>query len=801
MKLACFSPTTDFFMRLSAFITQNQESILQAWEEFARTIEPPALSMDTKALRNHAAFMLQTITLDLDTAQSPGEQARKSWGLGKRPSAETYAQTHALQRLQVGYTINQLVSEYRALRASVLQLWADNCRTVLLTDPGDMTRFNEAVDQALAESVQRYAELMTESVETERLRLDATLQAAPVGIIMVERDGKVVLANAENKQLWGDHPMSESVAQYALWQGWWADDSEKHGQRLESREWALARALAGEEPRHDIVEIEPFDRPQVRKTILLRAAPIRDVNKRIVGAVVAQMDITRRVETEAARRDSETKFRTIANAMPQMVWSALPDGAHDYFNQQWYDFTGLPAGSTDGHLWSLAFHPDDRAHTTAQWQRSLATGELYEVHYRLRRHDGQYRWTLGRALAVRDEAGTITRWMGTCTDIHDQKLAEAELRQSNQHKDEFLAMLAHELRNPLAPISTAAQLLAMSAGNEARVRQTSAIISRQVLHMTALVDDLLDVSRVTRGLVELQSEIMDVKLVVASAVEQAQPLVESRGHALVLRLGSTPAFVEGDKTRLIQVLSNLLNNAAKYTPQNGEIVLSLEVRQSQVCLSVSDNGSGIAPSLLPIVFELFTQAERTPDRTQGGLGLGLALVKNIISLHGGAVEAHSEGLGKGSVFTITLPLVQRKAASPGNLQLAEHAAQAGHLQRPLQFMIVDDNREAGQVLANFLEATGHQVVVREDAESALVDVGTLGIEVFILDIGLPGMDGYELARRLRANPATQHALLVALTGYGQAHDRVLSRTAGFDHYFVKPIDMTQLTELLAKLSA
>jgi signal transduction histidine kinase len=259
---------------------------------------------------------------------------------------------------------------------------------------------------------------------------------------------------------------------------------------------------------------------------------------------------------------------------------------------------------------------------------------------------------------VRDESGTITRWMGTCTDIHDQKLAEEALKQSSYHKDEFLAMLAHELRNPLAPISNATHLLTLSAANETRVRQASAIISRQVLHMTELVDDLLDVSRVTRGLVELQSEILDVKLVVASAVEQAQPLIESRGHALVLRLGSTLAFVQGDKTRLVQVLSNLLNNAAKYTPQHGEIVLGLEVRESQVRLSVSDNGSGMAPSLLPHVFELFTQAERTPDRAQGGLGLGLALVKHIITLHGGEVGAGSEGMGKGSVFTITLPLVK-----------------------------------------------------------------------------------------------------------------------------------------------
>lgn len=260
-------------MRLSAFIAQNKESIVQAWEDFARTIEPPACAMDRKALRNHAAFILDTIRLDLDTAQSPAEQSLKSWGEGPQTSLQTYAQSHAVQRLQKGYTINQLVSEYRALRASVLRLWADNSKEVMPSDLGDMTRFNEAVDQAVAESVQRYSELMANSVEAQQSRLDATLQAAPVGIMMADSQGKLVLINAENKTLWGAYPLSESVAQYAEYKGWWADGSDKHGQRLAAHEWALARALAGEEPRHDVVEIEPFSAPTTHKTLLLRASP------------------------------------------------------------------------------------------------------------------------------------------------------------------------------------------------------------------------------------------------------------------------------------------------------------------------------------------------------------------------------------------------------------------------------------------------------------------------------------------------------------------------------------------------
>jgi signal transduction histidine kinase len=537
-------------MRLSAFIAQNKELIMQEWEDFARTIDPPALAMDSKALRDHASFILNAIILDLDTAQTPQEQSKKSWGQAPQANAPSYAQTHAAQRLASGYTIHQLVSEYRALRASVLRLWAANSPTVMWSDSGDVTRFNEAVDQALAESVVRYSQLV------------------------------------------------EST-------------------------------------------------------------------------------------------------------------------------------------------------------------------------------------------------------------IHEQKLAEVELRQSNQHKDDFLAMLAHELRNPLAPISAAAQLLSLSPNNESMVLQASEIINRQLIHLTKIVDDLLDVSRVTRGLVELHTEPLDVKLIVASAVEQAQPLIKARHHALVLRLSSTPAFVEGDKTRLVQVLSNLLNNAAKYTPYNGEIVLALEVRADQAHLTVSDNGIGIAPSLLPHIFELFTQAERTPDRAQGGLGLGLSLVKNMVALHGGEVEAKSEGLGKGSLFTITLPLIKSQADTdttngPGEVRPAELAARGGESPR---LMIVDDNRDAGQLLATLLESKGYQVLVHESAESALTDAALPGIQVFILDIGLPEMDGFELARRLRANPATQQAVLVALTGYGQAHHRVMGKAAGFDHYYVKPIHMHQLTELLENLNA
>ena len=784
-------------MRLSAFIFQHKEPILQAWESFARSLQTPEATMCKSALRDHAALMLTTIAQDLQTPQTPGEQLEKSHGHAPKELGETYAETHAAERLRSGFTIDQLVSEYRALRASVLKLWGQDSQNTLLTDPEDITRFNEAIDQALAESVSRFSELTAQRAEVERQRLNAILEAAPVGIGMADQSGKMRLLNFENKRIWGEHPPSEHVGELADWKAWWADGSARHGQPVGPQEWGLMRALRGEGSPRDIVEIEPFGAPGQRRTILLHAEPIRDAIKNVVGSVMAQMDITAQVRMEAALRDSEAKFRTIANAMPQMVWSTLPDGHHDYFNQQWYDFTGVPEGSTDGMGWNDVFHPDDQARARALWNHSLATGEVYEIQYRLRHRSGQYRWTLGRALPIRNQAEQIVRWMGTCTDIHDQKLGEELLKRESERKDEFLAMLAHELRNPLAPISTAAQMLKMTGVNEQRVRQAGDIITRQVKHMTSLVDDLLDLSRITRGLAQIAQEELDLKLVLNNAVEQALPLIDTRKHALSIRMSPALAFVRGDKHRLVQVVANMLNNAAKYTPQQGTIELVLEVHNATVQIQVTDNGSGIPPDLLPCIFDLFTQGERTPDRTQGGLGLGLSLVKNITVLHGGQVTAHSAGVGCGSTFTVTLPLVERTADT----------AQASPLQTasalpitPLRLMVVDDNLDAAQSLADLLSLDDHQVLVKEDATSALAAEGKDAVQVFILDIGLPVINGYDLARRLRADPATAKAVLIALTGYGQAHDRVLTKSAGFDHHFVKPLDLDQLATVLEQVS-
>jgi signal transduction histidine kinase/ActR/RegA family two-component response regulator len=374
--------------------------------------------------------------------------------------------------------------------------------------------------------------------------------------------------------------------------------------------------------------------------------------------------------------------------------------------------------------------------------------------------------------------------------------AEEALRMADRRKDEFLAMLAHELRNPLAPITAAAQLLHMGPPDAARVERTSAIIARQAAHMTGLIDDLLDVSRVTRGLVVLARADVDLRQVVADAIEQVRPLIDARHHDLAVHLppDTEPTLVAGDHKRLVQVLANLLANAAKYTREAGRLTLRLDVTPDQVLASVADNGIGIAADLLPTVFDLFSQAERTPDRSQGGLGLGLALVKSLVELHGGMVTVVSSGRNQGSEFTVRLPRLQGRPGQDGGAHADAPATTAG---QGLRLLLVDDNEDAASTLGLLLECGGHTVAVAHNPNDALVLAAAGVYDACLLDIGLPGMSGYELARRLHLLPGARAALMVAITGYGQhAAEHQDAAAAGFDHYFVKPVETERLFALL-----
>ena len=551
--------------------------------------------------------------------------------------------------------------------------------------------------------------------------------------------------NPASRQFWGDHQASESLAGYGERKGWWADGPASHGRPLEAHEWAMARALQGEE----------------------------------------------------ALRETVNQYRTIANAIPQIVWASRPDGYHDYFNQQWHEYTGVPQDSTFGEEWKKLFQIEDQIQASKKWRHSLATGEPYEVEYRLRHHSGQYRWNLGRALPVRNAQGAIVRWMGTCTDIHEQKLAQEGLLQADRLKDEFLAMLAHELRNPLAPIATAAHLLSTGMLEPEGLSQLSEVISRQIGHMTRLIDDLLDVSRVTWGQVTLDKHPLDMNSIVTEAVEQVRPLLQAKAQHLDIQLSPGRSLVSGDRMRLVQVLANVLNNAVKYTPDAGRIALRVVEDASHLTVCVRDNGIGMSPELAAIAFELFTQGERTSDRTQGGLGIGLALVQSLVHLHGGTVRLHSEGAGLGSELTMVLP---RLPQDEGPRRFDAANALALPARESLRVMVVDDNVDAARLLGMFVELLGHEVFVQFHPVSAIECAQQVQPHICLLDIGLPDMDGYALARQLHRIPGMENTVLAAVTGYSQPRDKQAAVAAGFNFHFAKPISAQQLESWLADVS-
>jgi PAS domain S-box-containing protein len=691
------------------------------------------------------------------------------------------------------------------------------------------------------------------------------------------------------------------------------------------------------------------------------------------GLSVYFRDVGQRKRAEIALRESEQRFRQLADAMPQIVWTARPDGNIDYLNRRWTEFTGLPE-TVGNEGWGQILHPDEAQPASERWAASVQSGAPFEMEMRLLdRRQHTYCWHLIRTLAVHDDAGRVARWFGTGTDIHEQKraeessryLAEASaalasvvdyestlqkvanlavpyfadwsavdvinedgslrrlavahqdtnkvslahelmrqyppdpqspsgvfavlrtgkpeiigemtddllvqgakderhldlirslglksyicvplvvsgkplgvltfatsesgrryteadlalamdlahraaiaientqlyqaLRETDRRKDEFLATLAHELRNPLAPIRNALQILKMPRVDAETVERSRDMMERQVNHLVRLVDDLLDVSRVMRGKIELRRERVELATVVARAVETVQPLVDAQGHDLSVRLPTESLPIDGDPVRLTQVVGNLLTNAAKYTEPNGRIRLTAERDGDVTVLRVRDTGIGIAPHMLPRIFELFVQVDHATTKAQGGLGIGLTLAKNLVEMHNGTVEARSEGLGKGSEFIVRLPMSMEPIGDGVDPQ-PERTTHAS-LPPGYRLLVVDDNQDAGNSLAMLLRLQGHEVRVAFSGVAALEIAKTYSPDVVFLDIGMPGMDGYEVARRLRQQPGLGKVVLAALTGWGQKEDRRRTAEAGFNHHLVKPPEPEAVESVLAGLKS
>ncbi|MGZ3316182.1 MAG: CheR family methyltransferase, partial [Isosphaeraceae bacterium] len=529
-----------------------------------------------------------------------------------------------------------------------------------------------------------------------------------------------------------------------------------------------------------------------------RGRVMRDASGRPLRMHGVNFDITKRKRVEESLRQSESQFRALAESIPQLAWMAEPDGHIFWYNKRWFEYTGTTLESVQGWGWQNVLDPDVLPAVMERWRASIEQGTPFEMVYPLRSSEGRFRAFLTRVLPVKDEHGAVVRWFGTSTDIEAQKQAEDDLKRANRHKDEFLAMLAHELRNPLSPIRNAVHLLKFASPNDRTLVGAREMIDRQVTHLVRLVDDLLDVSRITRGKIDLRQEPVDLAGIVASAVESARPLIDSRRHRLEVSLPPEPVVVVADSTRLAQVILNLLNNSAKYTEEGGQISLLVERQDEQAVIRVRDNGMGIAPELLPRVFDLFTQADRTLDRSQGGLGIGLTIVHRLVEMQGGSVEAHSEGPGRGSEFVVKIPVAPVPQHDP---QLLARPEPPNEKPRGSRVLVVDDHADSADSLSLLLSHLGHEVQTAYDSRMALTIARSFRPGVIFCDLGLPIMDGYEVARQLRTFPETRDAVLVALTGYGQDEDKKRSVTAGFHYHLVKPVSPESLEDVLKLTSA
>ncbi len=662
----------------------------------------------------------------------------------------------------------------------------------------------------------------------DRAFLSAVLEAVEDGIVACGPDGVLTLFNRATREFHGLPMLSLPADQWAGHYDLYRADGKTP---LNTQEVPLYRALSGEQV-HDLemVIVPAGGKP---RSVLASGQPLYDDTGNKLGAVVSMHDITSRHEMETAReaaataqvrreeaeaaaalirlseerlRASEERVRLATEAAGLGVWMWDAASGHiTWENDRLYELFGVarsqePASAAE--FMAEFVHPNQRSAFETAMAHTATRGDRLHFEGRfLRRSDKAPRWFELTGILQPAGSGSQRRVLGTAADITDRKRTEENLRQlaaelaaTDRRKTEFLATLAHELRNPLAPLTNGLHLLRMSA-NPAAQQKAREMMERQLRHLVRLVDDLLDIARISSGKMELKKERVELNAVLGSAVETSMPVINAAGHTLDLSLPSETLHLLADSTRIAQVVSNLLNNAAKYTPQGGRLQLSARAEGDQAVIAVSDTGIGIAPDALTEVFEMFTQVGRNRNRSQGGLGIGLALVRRLVQLHGGSVTADSAGTHQGSTFTVRLPV-----ALPAAHSLAAAAPSAGvAAPRPLRVLVVDDNTDAAESLAALLELSGHATRIANDGTEALRAANEFRPEIVFLDIGMPGKDGYEVARELRDSPHTKQAVLVALTGWGAKDDRARSRQAGFDHHLTKPAALAAVDGLIAKM--
>ncbi|WP_448265053.1 ATP-binding protein [Nostoc sp. DSM 114159] len=549
----------------------------------------------------------------------------------------------------------------------------------------------------------------------------------------------------------------------------------------------------------------------LEEMVAVRTNEITQTNEQL------QQEILERQRILEILRQSEERYRYLAEAIPQLVWTTKPNGECDYFNQNWCEYTGLTLEQSLGSGWLAALHPDDVQRADKVWSDAVKNSTIYNNEYRFKRAaDGSYRWQLARGLPLKDEQGFVVKWFGTCTDIHEQKqileerahlleleqVARAKAETANRIKDEFLAVLSHELRTPLNAILGWSKLLQTRRLDQTKTSEALATIERNATLQVQLIEDLLDISRILQGKLTLNITKINLKSTVLSALQTMQLAAETKLIEVNTVLEPGVGQIMGDSTRLQQVVWNLLSNAIKFTPRGGKVEVRLQETDGYAQIIVSDTGKGISADFLPFVFDYFRQADSTSTRNFGGLGLGLAIVRNIIEMHGGIVKADSHGEGQGAIFTVSLPLLPDE--SPRLTDGQNYSAFLATNSLPLndiRILVVDDDTDSRDFVAFVLEQDGAFVMAVSSAEEALQALAEVKLDVLVSDISMPDIDGYMLIHEVRTRTPKQGGQIpaIALTAFARTNDQEKALKAGFQMHLSKPLNPEKLIAAIVKL--
>jgi PAS domain S-box-containing protein len=630
---------------------------------------------------------------------------------------------------------------------------------------------------------------LTASLASPRFR--EMIDALPVAIYTTDADGRITHFNSACVEFSGRTPELGSDHWCVTWKLYHSDgtplahDKCPMAVSLKQRRSVRGVEAIAERPDGSRIWFEPYP------------TPLFDSAGNLIGGINMLVDITERKRAEETR----ALLAAVVETSDDAIITKNLDGVITSWNQSAERLFGYTAEEAVGRSVMMLI-PPDRLHEEPKILARLRSGERVDHFETIRvRKDGQLLDISLTISPVKDRSHRIIGISKIARDITEQKRVEKALRESEEalraadhRKNEFLATLAHELRNPLAPIRNSLHILRMTGTDDPSAARVQEMLERQVNHMSRLVDDLLDVARITSGRIELRSEPVELAALIRSAVEVSKPLIDVANHRLATTLPPRPITVEGDAIRLTQVITNLLNNAAKYMEPGGQIWLTAASEGDEAVISVRDTGIGIAPDMLPRVFQMFTQVDRDGKHTQGGLGVGLALARQLVEMHGGRIEGRSQGKGQGSEFVVRLPLAEQQLPA-----VDDASPERDQNQAPSScVLIVDDNRDAAHSLGLLLRMLGHDVQTANDGPSALQVLASYRPAVILLDLGMPGMDGYEVVRRARELPQCKDSIFVALTGWGQEEDRQRTRDAGFDHHLLKPVNLGALKVLLTE---